>query len=133
MENIELTHVLDFLSTMCEKEHAYSTINSAKCAIATIIYIPPYASLNKHPLINKYMTGIFNLRPPKPKLSLAWDMDIFFRYFEQQGDNCLLSDILLTQKLLILLLLLGAHRLNTIKLFSINNMVLVFKHSIQTL
>ena len=71
MENIELTHVLDFLSTMCEKEHAYSTINSAKCAIATIIYIPPYASLNKHPLINKFMTGIFNLRPPKPKLSLA--------------------------------------------------------------
>ena len=51
-------------------------------------------------------------------------MDILLRYFEQQGDNCLLSDIILTQKLIILLLLLGAHRLSTIKLFSINNMVL---------
>ena len=70
------------------------------------------------------MTGIFNLRPPKPKLSFVWDVDILFRYFEQQGDNCLLSDIILTQKLIILLLLLGAHRLSTIKLFSINNMVL---------
>ena len=32
------------------------------------------------------MTGVFNLRPPKPKLSFVWDVDIFFKYFEQ-GDN----------------------------------------------
>ena len=68
MGKIEVTHLLDFLSAMFEKGHAYSTINSAECAIATIIYIPPYDSLNKHPLVNKYMTGIFNLSPPKPKL-----------------------------------------------------------------
>ena len=67
------------------------------------------------------MTGIFNLRPPKPNLSFVWDIDILFRYFEQQGDNCLLSDIILTPKLIILLLLLGVHRLGTIKLFCINN------------
>ena len=88
------------------------------------LHIPPYKSLNKQPLINKYISHIFNLRPPKPKLNFVWDVDIFFRYFEQQGDNWLLSDIIVTQKLIILLLLLGAHRLSTIKLFSINNMVL---------
>ena len=96
---------------MFEKGHAYSTINSAKCAIATIIHIPPYESLNKYPLINKYLTGIFNLRPY---------IDILFRYFEQQEDNCLLSHVMSTQKLIILLLLLGAHKLSTIKLFRIN-------------
>ena len=85
MEKIEVTHVLDFLSAMFENELACSTINSAKCDIATIIHIPPYESLNKHPLINNYMTGTFNLRPPKPKLSFAWDVNILFRYFEQQG------------------------------------------------
>ena len=106
MGKIELIHVIDFLSAMFEKGHAYSIITRAKCAIATITHIPPYKSLNKHPLINKYMTGIFNLRPPKPKLSFAWAVNILFRYFEQQGDNCLLSDITLTQKLVILLLLL---------------------------
>ena len=116
--------MLDFLSAMFEKGHAYSATNSAKCAIATTIHIPPDESLNKHPLINKYMTGIFLLRTPKPKLGFLWDVDISFRYFEQQGDNCLLSDIILTQKLIILLLLLGTHRLSTIKLFCINNMVL---------
>ena len=124
MWKIEITLVLDFISAMFEKGHGYSTINSAKDGVATIMHIPPYDSLNKHPLINKYMTGIFNLRLPKPKLSFLWDVDISFRYFERQGDNCLLSDIVLTQKLIILLLLLGAHRLSTIKLLSINNMVL---------
>ena len=53
------------------------------------------------------MTGVFNLRPPKPKLSFIWDVDILFRYFEQQGYNNSSSDILLTQKPLILSLLLG--------------------------
>ena len=89
MGKIEVTHVLNFLSAMFEKGHAYSTNNSAKCAIATITHIPPYDSLNKHPLINKYVASIFNLRPPKLKLSFAWDVDILFRYFEQQGDTCL--------------------------------------------
>ena len=71
------------------------------------------------------MTHI-NLRSPKSKPSFVWDVDILFRYFKQQGDNCLLSAIILIQKLVILLLVLGAHRLNTItiKLFSINNMIL---------
>ena len=109
---------------MFDKGHAYSTINSAKCAIATIVYIAPYNSLNKHPLINKYMTGVFNLRPPKSKLSFVWDVDILLRYFEQQGDNNSLSDKLMTQKILILLLLLGARSISTVKLFSVSNMVL---------
>ena len=72
---------------MFDKGHASSTINSAKCAMATTAHIPPYNSLNNHPLINKYMTRVFNLRPPKPKLSFVWDVDILFRYFEQQGDK----------------------------------------------
>ena len=59
------------------------------------------------------MTGVFNLRPPKTKLSFVWDMDILFSYLEQQGDNNSLSDKLLAQKFLILLLLLGAHRIST--------------------
>ena len=41
---IDLSHVLDFLKGMFNKGHAYSTINSAYFAIATIVHIPPYSS-----------------------------------------------------------------------------------------
>ena len=92
---------------MFDEEYAYPSINSAKFAIATIVHIPPHNSNNKHSSINKYMSGVFNLRPPKPKLSFVWVVDILLRYFEQQGDNNALSDKLLAQKLVILLLLLG--------------------------
>ena len=81
MGKIEGTHVLDFLSVMFDKRYAYSTINSAKWALETIVHIPPCDPLSKHPLTNKYMIGMFNLRPPKPKLSFVWDVDILFRYF----------------------------------------------------
>ena len=70
------------------------------------------------------MAGFFNLRPPKTKLNFVWDEDTLFRYFEQQGDSNSLLDKLLTQNLLILLLLLGAQRISTDKLFSKSNMVL---------
>ena len=70
------------------------------------------------------MTGLFNLRTPKSKLSFVWNVDVLFKCFEQEGDNNSLSDKLLTQILLILLLLLGAHRISTVKLFSMSNLVL---------
>ena len=46
------------------------------------------------------------------------------RFFEQQGGNNSSSDKLSTKKLVILLLPLGAHRIGTVKIFSVSNMVL---------
>ena len=34
----------------------------------------------------KYITGTFNLRPTKPKLSNVLDVETFFRYHDELGD-----------------------------------------------
>ena len=47
MHHIEVTHILDFLGAMFDKGCAYLTINSAKFAIATIVNILLYSSINK--------------------------------------------------------------------------------------
>ena len=65
MGKIRVTHVLDFLSAMFKKKNMV-----IQCVIA-VAHIPPYESLNKYPVINNYMTGRFNLRRPKPKLSFV--------------------------------------------------------------
>lgn len=70
------------------------------------------------------MKGIYNLRPPKPKLSFVWDVSIIFRYFENLGENDILSDRDLSHKLVMLLLLLNGQRMNTIMSFDINQMIL---------
>ena len=81
--NIEIRHVLIYMSVMFNKVVTCSTINSAKCLVTTILHISTYLSKTKHLLVKKNIAGIFNLKLPKPKLSNVWDLDILVRYFER--------------------------------------------------
>ena len=84
--------------------------------------MPPYTKLSDHLLQSQYGKGVFNLRPPRPKLQFAWDVKIVFSYFEEEGLNNKLRDKILSQKLLILLLLIGRQRMNTVFNFEVDNM-----------
>ena len=70
----------------------------------------------------QYGKDVFNLRPPRPKLQFVWDVKIVFNYLEEKGLNKNLPDKILSQKLLILLLLLGGQRMNTVFNFEVDNM-----------
>ena len=59
-----------------------------------------------------------------PKLSFVWDVQIMFEYFRNLGDNSQISDKHLSQKLLILLLLLGGQRLSSVFHFTIDRMII---------
>ena len=63
----------------------------------------------------KYVTEIFNLWPPK---SEQFKTLVFYKYLDKLGDNNLLTNILITQKRFVLLLILEAHRLSTIFMFT---------------
>ena len=92
---------------MYNKGLSYSTINSAKSALDTITCLPPFTTLSDHPKVKKFFKGLYNLRPPKPRLTVVWDVKVVFDYFESLSANSGLSDKILTQKLTILLLLIG--------------------------
>ena len=66
--------------------------------------------------------GVFNLRPPRPKLQFVWVVKIVFSYLVEKGLNNILPDKLLSQKLLILLLLLSGQRMNTVFNFEVDNL-----------
>ena len=83
-----------------------------------------YQQIPQHPSVLKYFKASFNLRPPLPKLSFVWDVQIMFEYFRNLGDNSQISDKHLSQKLLILLLLLGGQRLSSIFHFTIDRMII---------
>ena len=70
----------------------------------------------------QYGKGVFNLKPPRPKLQFVWDVKIVFSYLEEKGLNNILPDNILRQKLLILLLLLGGQRMKTVFNFEVDNM-----------
>ena len=71
--------------------------------------------------MSQYGKGVFNLRPPGPKLQFLWDAKLVFSYSEEKGLNNILPDKMLSQQLLILLLLLGGQRMNTVFNFEVDN------------
>ena len=64
--------------------------------------------------MSQYGKGVFNIRPPGPKLQFVWDVKIVSIYLEEKVLNNNLPGKILSQKLLILLLLLGVQRMNTV-------------------
>ena len=78
----------------------------------------------QHPSVMKYFKGTFNLTLPSPKFCFVWDVQIMFEYFRSLGDNSQISDKQLSQKLLILLLLLGGQLLNSVFRFTFDGMII---------
>lgn len=97
---------------------------AARTAVGYMVQLPPYTKLSDHPAINRFCKGVFNLRPPTPKLKAVWDVNIVFQYFENKPDNKQLADKDLVHKLIMLLLLLGGQRVNTIVNFHVDSMIL---------
>lgn len=119
--NVE--EIMEFLTSLYNKGLSYSSLNSAKSAIATVVDLPGYTSISQHPKIDSYFKGLFNLRPPKTKLSTVWDVKIIFDYYKDRPNNNL-DDKTLTQKLLMFLLLLSGQRLNTIFWYTVDRLII---------
>lgn len=57
----------------------------------------------------------------KAKLSHVWDVDISLKYLKRIEDNTLLTNIILTQKLIVLQYCLERPGFSTIFMFSVGN------------
>ena len=66
--------------------------------------------IGQHPLVTRLMKGVYNLRPPKPRYSYTWDVDVVAQYIVSMGDNADLSLKKLSQKLAFLMALVVASR-----------------------
>ena len=83
------------------------------------MFLPPYSSILEHPQIIEYFKGA---KTSNSEITFVWDVTTLFHYFNHKGANDQLSDKSLTQKLLILLLLLGGQRMNIVYFFTADRM-----------
>ena len=57
--------IITFLTTMIENENiGYKTICGYRSALNTVISIPQFPDISKHPLIRRFIKGVFNIKPP---------------------------------------------------------------------
>ena len=71
--------------------------------------------MGQHPLVSRLLKGVYNLRPPQPRYTATWDVDIVVRFFQALGDNGILPLKILSQKLALLMALVDASRVSELQ------------------
>ena len=109
-----VTLLLQFLTDLFQQGLSYSAINTARSAISAVYFCGEEHGIGAHPLVSRFMKGVFEMRTPLPRYKCVWDVNTLLQYFKQQKANEDLSLKLLTRKLCALLLLTTAQRVQTI-------------------
>ena len=121
-----LPRALDFLSFLFDSGLSYSSINSARCALSTILQLSDSeVTFGQLPIVKRFMKGVFELRPALPRYQTTWDVKKVLDFFRKQPmpSALILKD--LTVKVTFLLALLSGQRCQTLHVLTIDNMILV--------
>ena len=115
--------VLTFLTELhLDGSLQYSSLNTARSALSTFVIVPGGVPVGQHPLICRFMKGVFNLHPPRPRYSEMWDASLVLNYLRRISPAEKTSLKELTLKLCMLIALVSAQRQQTIHLLRTDKM-----------
>ena len=78
--------VLEFLNDLYKKNLSYSALNTARSSISSVIYCDGFP-VGQHPLVIRFMKGVFKLRPNLPKYNRIWDPKIVLKLLGNWSPN----------------------------------------------
>ena len=112
---------IDFLTDRFKSGLSYSSINTARSALSQFIsFIDSPAAFGSHPLVSKFMKGVYKLRPPNPRYDSIWDVSPLLQYLASVVGNDLQS---LTLKCCTLMALTSGQRVQTLTNLSLAFMI----------
>ena len=115
--------MIQFLTERYEEGLAYRTINSYRSALSAFGIKVDEVPIGSHPTVNRLLKGIYNLRPPCAKYTETWDVNVVLKYLEKMQPVNQLSLKELTLKLVLLLAITKATRLDTLAKLSIRGLI----------
>ena len=118
----DVTQILDFF-TMCMDRLGYSAMNTCWSALSTFIHIDN-VPIGSHPLIIRFMKGVFSIKPSLPKNTVIWDVNILMDYLKTLSPIEELDLKCLTLKAVTLTALLTGQRCQSIHSMDLTNMTL---------
>lgn len=113
----KLSEIINFLNQRFEKGCSFSVINTYKSALALIMPIGKEDEI----MIHRYLKGIRNINPPKARYATTWDPHPVLVYLEKIIPLEEISLEQLSFKLVTLLVLISAHRLQTLSKIKMSN------------
>lgn len=105
---------IEFLASLYKDGLGYSAINTARSALSSALTIPGNVTFGNHPLVARFLKGVFELRPSLPKYNHIWDVSVVLRHLKTLQPICNLDLKALTLKLTMLLCLLTGQRCQTL-------------------
>lgn len=112
-----ISNILNFLTELYNNGAQYGTINSCRSALSLLL--GPQISNNE--TMKRFFKGIFRLRPPMPKYNLTWDTSLVLNHIADLYPNDSLDLETISKKLITLLALVTAHRMQTLSMINIKN------------
>ena len=97
-DSLTVEQFLNFFTELLNQRVSHSVLISTKSAVALILRMK-YQHIPQHRSVMKSFAGPFNLRPPLPKLSFVWDVQIMSEYFRNPQGTVAKSQIFITKTL----------------------------------
>ena len=72
--------VVNFLTSLFEMGLGYGAVASARSALGNFVTVPGFPRMAEHPLVQKLLKGVANVRPPTPRYTRIWDITLLITY-----------------------------------------------------
>lgn len=112
---------MNFLSVTFHRGVSYTSINTARGALSSLGITVDGCSAGSHPLVTRFLKGVFNLRPSVPRYTRTWDVQQVLQYLRAMDPLSSLSLKDLTLKLVMLMALTQAARIQTLHCLCLQN------------
>ena len=113
---------IDFLASLFEKGLGYSAINTARSALSSVLDLQGANTFGTHPLVTRFLKGVFELKPSLPRYTSIWDVAKVLNHLKTLHPITELDLKILTKKLIMLLCLLTGQRCQTLTKLDISLM-----------
>lgn len=118
-----MKYVLEFLFELYSSGLGYSALNTARSAISAVLQIKDLP-VGEHPLVKRFMKGVFNCRPSLPRYNCIWDTTPVLKKLETFYPANTLTLKLLSFKVVFLLALLTTQRTQTLYDIKLSDIIL---------
>ncbi|XP_042877619.1 uncharacterized protein LOC122256772 [Penaeus japonicus] len=116
--------VINFLSETFYRGVGYECINTARAALSSLGIVVDGRRAGDHPLVVRLLKGVFNMRPAKPRYIETWDVQPVLEKLRSMCPLHSLSLKDLTLKLVMLLALTQAARVQTLHLLILKAIII---------
>eukprot|EP00794_Sanderia_malayensis_P012487 gene12487-13770_t len=110
-----ITEIIEFLTDMFKNANfQYSTLNTVRSMLSSMVEPRDGITVGNHPLVKRFMKGIFKLRPSLPKCTVTYDAEIVLQHIARMSPLAQLIIPEVTKKLATLMALLSGQRAQTL-------------------